>query len=66
MHRARSSYLAGRHCRELGEQDVSRLDRVQHVGGGAAVVSLAFGQLQADRAAFRIDKGVDLCGQAAA
>ena len=49
----------------IGEKDVSRLDGVQHVGGRAPVVSLAFGQLEADRSAFSIDKGVDLGGQAA-
>lgn len=50
----------------VGEKDVSRFDRVQHVDGRTPVMSLAFGQLQADRAAFSIDEGMDLGGQAAA
>lgn len=49
----------------VGEKDVARLERSQHVSGRASVVSLAFGQLEADRSAFSIDKGVDLGGQAA-
>lgn len=50
----------------VGEQDVARLDRLQHVGGRASIVSLALGQFEMDRSALGIDKRVDFGGQAAA
>ena len=39
---------------------------LQHVLGAASVVGLAFGELQHDRQAAAIDKGVDLRRQPAA
>ena len=49
----------------VAEQDVAALDRGQHVGGAAAVVGLALGELERDGQAVRVDQGVDLGGQPA-
>ena len=50
----------------VGQQDLPRAQRVEHVGGAPSVVGLALGELQSDRQAIGVDQGVDLCGQAAA
>lgn len=50
----------------VGEQDVVGADAVQHVGGAAAVVGLAFGQLERDGVAVGVNHGVYLGGQSAA
>ena len=47
------------------EQDLAFADHAQHTSSAGAVMSLSFCQLQQDREAIGIDKGVDLRGQAA-
>lgn len=49
----------------VGQQDLAFADVVQHIGGAAPVMSLAFGQLQPDRQAVGIDEGMDLRRQSA-
>ena len=43
----------------VGQQDAFARQRPEHVLGAFAVVGLTFGELQRDREAERIDKGVD-------
>ena len=45
--------------RAIGQENVAGLHRVDHVLSAAAVVSLPLGQLERDRQAAGIDKGVD-------
>ena len=49
----------------VGEEDLAGAEGAQHVGGAAAIVGLAFGQLQRDRQAVGVDEGVDLGRQPA-
>ena len=49
----------------IRREDLPLADFAQHVGGASAVMSLAFRQLQSDRQAIGVDKGVDLRGQTA-
>ena len=50
----------------VSEQDLPGLQAVEHVGGAAAVMRLALGQLDRDRHPVGIHQRVDLGGQAAA
>ena len=50
----------------VGHEHIAAADRAQHVLGAAAVMGLAFGELQQDRQAAGVDQGVDLGGQPAA
>ena len=50
----------------VAEEDIAFAKTVEHVGGAAPVMRLAFGQLEPDRQAKRIDQGVDFGRQAAA
>src|SRR5882672_4646632 len=47
------------------QQNVAEAEGAQHVLGAASVMGLAFGDLQKDRQAAGIDKGVDFCRQPA-
>src|SRR3974390_1064370 len=47
------------------EQDLALANLVQHTGSAGAVMSLAFCQLQQNREAIGINKGMDFGGQAA-
>jgi hypothetical protein len=58
---AQSITVVGAVC----EQDLAFADHAQHTGSAGAVMGLTFCQPQQDREAIGIDKGVDLCGQAA-
>src|SRR5215212_8687590 len=49
----------------IGQQDLPGADAVQHIGGAAAIVGLAFAQLQCDRQAVGINQRVDLGRQPA-
>ena len=49
----------------IGEKDLAGPETVQHVTRTLAVVGLAFGELERDRIAVRIDEDVDLGGQSA-
>ena len=47
------------------EEDLAFADRAKHIGGAAAIMRLAFGQLQGDRKPIGVDKSVDLRRQTA-
>ena len=49
----------------VSQEDLPLANVAQHVGGASAVMRLAFRQLQSDRQAVGVDKGVDLRGQTA-
>ena len=49
----------------VGEQGLAIANAAQHIGGAAAVVSLARGEFERDRIAVGVDDGVDFGGQPA-
>ena len=49
----------------VAEQDLIAAESAEHIGGTSAIMSLTFGQLQADRQAVGVDERVDLGRQPA-